>query len=55
MIYSMETTIEKWRTGKLKKTDMLTNIGKQSRETVESVWKKKRKATVGRNCRKGIF
>jgi len=30
-------------------------IGKQSRETVESVLKKKRKATVGRICGKGRF
>jgi len=32
---------------------MLRSIGKQSGESVESVWKKKRKATVGRICRKG--
>jgi len=29
---------------------MLRNIGEQSRESVESVQKKKRKATVGRIC-----
>ena len=29
-------------------------IGKQSRESVESVLKKKRKAAVGRICRKGM-
>jgi len=34
---------------------MLTDIGKQSGESMESVLKKKRKATVGRICRKGRF
>jgi len=34
---------------------MLRSIGKQSWESVESVLKKKRKATVGRVCRKGRF
>jgi len=34
---------------------MLRSIGEQSRETVESVTEKKRKATVGRICRKGRF
>jgi len=35
---------------------MLRSIGKQSRESVESVLKKKnRKATVGRICRDGRF
>ena len=34
---------------------MLRNIDKQSAESVESVLKKKRKATVGRICRKGMF
>jgi len=33
---------------------MLRSIGKQSGESVESVWKKKRKAAVGRICRKGF-
>ena len=33
--------------------DMLRYIGKQSGESVESVLKKKRKATAGRICRKG--
>jgi len=37
------------------KTDKLRNIGKQSGESVESVLKKKKKATVGRICRKGRF
>ena len=30
--------------------DMLRSIGKQSRESVESVLKKKKKATVGPAC-----
>jgi len=34
---------------------MLRNIDKQSAESVESVLKKKRKATVGRICRKEKF
>jgi len=34
---------------------MLISIGKQSRESVESVLEKKRKATVGRICRKEGF
>jgi len=37
------------------KKDMLRSISKQSRKSVESVLKKKRKATVGRICRKGRF
>jgi len=37
------------------KTDMLSSIGEQSGESVEPVLKKKRKATVGRICRKGRF
>jgi len=43
--------------GKLKKvkTDMLTSIDKQSAESVESVPRKKKKATIGRICRKGRF
>jgi len=32
---------------------MFSGIGKQSGESVESVQKKKRKATVGMICRKG--
>jgi len=35
--------------------DTLRSISKQSGESVESVLKKKRKATVGRICRKGKF
>ena len=38
-----------------KKTGMLRSISKQSGETMESVPKKKRKAAVGRICRKGKF
>jgi len=34
---------------------MLRSIGKQSGESVELVLTKKRKATVGRICRKGRF
>jgi len=34
---------------------MLRSIGRQYRESVESVLKKKRKAMVGRICRKGRF
>ena len=34
---------------------MLRSIGKQSSESVESVWRKKRKAVVGRTGRKGKF
>jgi len=52
-----ETKTKKSGTEKLKskKTDMLRSIGKQSGETVESVLKKKKKATAGRICRKGSF
>ena len=38
---------------KSKETDMLRSIGKQSAESVQSVLKKRKKATVGRICRKG--
>jgi len=50
----MEPTTKKWKTKKTKKykTDMLRSIGKQFRESTESVPKKKRKATVERICRK---
>jgi len=34
---------------------MLRSIDEQSRESVELVLKKKRKATVGRICRKGAW
>jgi len=53
----MEPKTKKWRK-KLEsyiKTDMLRSIGKQPVESVESVLKKKRKATVGRICRKERF
>ena len=36
------------------KTDMVRSIGKQSSESMESVLKKKKKATVGKICRKGF-
>jgi len=48
-IYSKEPTPVKW------KTDKLRSIGKQSGESMESVRKKKMKATVGMICRKGRF
>jgi len=53
----MEPTTKKWKTETLKKSDMLQSrpIGKQSGESVESVLMKKRKAAVGRICRKGSF
>jgi len=38
-----------------KTTDRLRNIGKHSGESVESVLKKKRKAMLGRICRKEGF
>jgi len=47
--------VENGKTKKSKKTDMVSSIGKQSGESVESVLKKKRKATVGRICRKERF
>jgi len=50
-----EPKTKKWRNRKFLKTGMLRSIGKQSGESVESVLKKKRKATVGRICRKGRF
>ena len=56
LIYRTETTtknVENRKTEKFKKTDMLRSIGKQSRESVESVLKKKRKVTVERICRRG--
>jgi len=40
---------------KVKKTDMLRIIDKQSGIFMKSVLKKKREATVGRICRKGRF
>jgi len=43
------------RKGEKQKTGMLRSIGKQSGEPVESVLKNKRKAAVGRICRKGRF
>jgi len=53
LIYRTEATTKKWKTEKLKsKKIMLRTIGKQSTESVELVPKKKRKATVGRICKK---
>jgi len=45
-MYRTEPTAKKWKREKLKskKKDMLRSISKQSRESVESVPKKKRKA-----------
>ena len=54
LVYCMEPTTKKWKKEKLK-TDMLRSIGKNSEESAESVLKKKRKAAVGRICRKGRF
>jgi len=53
----MEPTTKKWKNKKSKnlKKWMLRTISKQSRESVESVLKKKRKAALGRICRKGKF
>jgi len=44
-------TVENRRSNE-RKTDMLRRIGKQSGESVESVLEKKRKAAVGKICRK---
>jgi len=49
----MNQQLKSGKTEKVKKPDMLRSIGKQSGESVESVRKKKRKATIGRMCRKG--
>jgi len=37
------------------KRDMLRSIGKQSGESMQSVRKRKKKATVGRICRKKVL
>jgi len=52
----MEPTITKWKTEKLKrkKPDMLRSVSKQSGDSMQSVLKKNREATVGRICRKGM-
>jgi len=53
LIYRTEPTTKKWENRKTKvKTDMVRSIGKQSRESMESNLKKKRKAIVGRICKK---
>jgi len=54
LIYHTEPA-KKWKNRKSKKTDVLRSIGKQCGESMESVLKKKRKATVGRICSKGRF
>jgi len=46
--------VQKTEKLKSKKTDILTSVGKQSRESVESA-PKKRKAMMVRICRKGRF
>jgi len=53
----MESTTKKWKIEKIKskKTSMFRSISKQSGESVESVWKTKNKATVGRICGEGRF
>jgi len=53
----MEPKTRKWKTEKLqnKKTDTLRSIGKQSWESTESVFKKKKQAMVRRIWRKGRF
>ena len=56
LIYRTKPTTKKCKTEKLKsKTGMLKSNSKQSGESVESVLKKKRKATVRRICRKARF
>ena len=49
------TKLKKWKREKLKSKimGMLRSIGKQSGESMQSVLKKKRKATAERICRKG--
>jgi len=47
--------VEKKKKNKKVKTDKLRSICKQFGESVDSVLKKKRKAMVGRICRKGRF
>ena len=56
-LYVFFASPKKWETekAKRKKTYMLKSIVKQFKESVESVLKKKSKATVGRICRKGTF
>ena len=54
LIYRTEPTTKKWRKRKCKKRICL-EIDKQSGESVESVLKKKRRATVGRIRRTGRF
>jgi len=53
----MEPITEKWKKEELRSKNgyMLRSIGKQSGESAESVLENKRKATMGRVCRKGRF
>ena len=50
----MEMTTKRWKTEKVKckKTDKLRSIGKQSRESTESVLKKKREGYSGKDLQK---
>ena len=48
MVDSTEPATKKCGTEKKLKPDTFRSIGKQPRESMESVWMKKRKATVGR-------
>jgi len=45
--------VENKKNEKVKKTDMLRSIGKQSGESAEPVVKKKKRASMGGICRKG--
>ena len=56
MSYRTEPTTKKWKTEKSKKNGYAQKKanGKQSGESVESVLKKKRKATVRTICRKSL-
>jgi len=56
LIYRTKSTTKKWKNRKKKlKRDMLRSIGKQSGESMQSVRKRKKKATVGRICRKKVL
>jgi len=53
----MESTTKKWKNRKTKKVKYgyTQKIGKQSGKCVKSVRKKKRKAMVGRICRRKVL
>ena len=55
LIYRTEPKTKKVEKEKKEKIDMLRSIGKQPGESMKSVPKKKRKAAVGRICRKRRF